>query len=62
LAKSPESDIDAPITSGGAEELLAEPGEEAVAELEHAPSNSAAATHPSTDQRDRPTVLTIRLR
>jgi hypothetical protein len=56
LAKSPESDIDTPITNGGPE-LVAEPGKVVVAELEHALNSNAAAKHASAVRPERPTVL-----
>jgi hypothetical protein len=58
-AKSPESDIDAPITSGGPEKVVAPPdefGDAVFADDEHAPKTSAAATHAATAELD----LTVR--
>jgi hypothetical protein len=47
------------MTNGGPElaELAAEPGEEVVAELEHAPTSSAAAKHAAAARPDCLTVL-----
>jgi hypothetical protein len=58
VAKSPDSDIDAPISSGGFEAVLL-PADPAVAEDPHAASNSAAAKHAGTAQPDRPAVLAM---
>src|SRR5579864_5005821 len=51
------------MTSGGPELAepgeAAEPGEEVVAELEHAPTSSAAVKHAAAVLPDRPVVLII---
>jgi hypothetical protein len=53
-AKSPDSDIDIPITNGG----FAPPAEP-VDEDPHAASNNAAAKNAGTAQPDRPAVLAM---
>src|SRR5258708_22740643 len=52
--------MEIPITSGGPEGVVAVPAGELLAELEHAPSSSAAAEHATAVQPDRFMVFIIR--